>query len=200
MTDNDPNEFHLVALDPGGTIGWAHFIIDARAFSRPEASILRNLLFWDSGEFTGQEESNIEQCLTLIRSARYGKGPFVCKTDVIIEDFDLVQTLGGKNLLSPVRITAVLNWECPRQFGLRPIIQARQMRTNVTRERLRNWGFGSRFRKDEFAAMQHAVTWLRRIKQKSRMRPWKLSDGASANAYWDCACEDGNRCDIRHSH
>lgn len=194
-----PNLFNIVAIDPGGTIGWAHFLLDFKAFSRPEHSVLRNLLFWDSGEFTGTEEDNISECLDLIRKARYGKGPFTSATDVVIEDFDLVQTIGGKNLLSPVRIAAVLNWECPRQFAIRPVMQARQMRTNVTKPRLAAWGFGSRFRKDEFAAMQHAVTWLRRVKQKSRVQPWKLEDNQTSNADWDCACERGKPCDIRHS-
>lgn len=194
-----PNQYHLVTIDPGGTVGWAHFIFDFRAFSRPEHRLLRWLHFWDCGEFTGQEHDTIEQCLTLIQSARFGKGPFVSKTDVVGEDFDLVQTIGGKNLLSPVRINAVLDWECPRRFGIAYKYQSRQLRTNVTKERLQMWGFGSRLRRNEFAAMQHAIVYLRRLKQQSRNNnPWKLEDTQTTNADWDCACEDGNPCDIRH--
>ena len=196
---NRPNLYHLVAIDPGITIGWAVFIFDFRAFSRPEHRLLRWLLFWDCGEFTGQEEETLSECLTLIRKCRYGAGPFVSKTDVVIEDFDLVQTIGGKqNLLSPVRNAAVLNWECPRQFGIRPVMHPRQIRTNITKNRLRAWGFGSRLRRNEFAAMQHAIVYLRRLKQQSLSRPWKLEDQQTTNARWDCACEDGKRCDIRH--
>jgi hypothetical protein len=197
--DNHPNEYHLITIDSGGTVGWAHFVFHCRAFSRPEHRLLRWLLSWDCGEFTGQEHDTLSECLDLIRSARFGNGPFVSKTDVVGEDFDLVQTIGGKNLLSPVRINAVLDWECPRQFGIQYKYQARQLRTSVTKERLRMWGFGTRLRRNEFAAMQHAIVYLRRLKKESRMRPWKLSDNTSANARWDCACEDGKRCDIRHS-
>ena len=35
-----PGEYHLIMFDPGGTIGWAHFVLDFRAFSRPEHKAL----------------------------------------------------------------------------------------------------------------------------------------------------------------
>ena len=200
-----PNEYHLAVFDPGGTIGWAHFIVDYRAFSRPEHKVLRYLKSWDCGEFTGQEHEQLDDALALVRRAHFGDMPYTTRTDVVSEDFELTQLVGGNNLLSPVRINAVLDWECRKQ-GLRLRLQKRQARTNVTPERLMEFGFkstGKRWTttgrgKDAFAAMQHGVVSLRRTKEESRSRPWKLSDTISSNASWDCACELGRRCDLTH--
>jgi hypothetical protein len=203
-----PNEYHLVVFDPGGTIGWAHFIIDCRAFSRPEHKVLRWLKTWDCGEFTGQEHDQIKEAVALINRAHFGPMPFNSRTDVLSEDFALAQLIGGKELVSPIRINAVLAWECKRQ-GLEFELQDRSQRTQITPERLELFGFeppGKHKRKwsphgpgkDAFAAMQHGVVKLRRIKEQSRSRPWKLSDRTSSNALWDCACERGKRCDLTH--
>lgn len=200
-----PNEFHVVAFDPGGTIGWAHFVVHYKGFSRPEHKVLRYLKSWDCGEFSGTELEQIRDAESLIRRAHYEPMPFTTKTDVVSEDFELTQLIGGNNLLSPVRINAVLQWICHNR-GLKLILQARQMRTQVTPERLQLFGFeppGKRWTttgrgKDMYAAMQHGVTYLRRIKDASRSRPWKLADRISSNAKWDCACEQGKRCDLTH--
>lgn len=193
-----PNEYHIVAFDPGGTIGWAHLVINFRAFSRPEHKVLRYLESWDCGEFNGTEYEQLEEAGRLIYRAHFKPRPYGTRTDVISEDFELTQMIGGKELLSPVRINAVLDWQCRRQ-GLQLWLQARQLRLGITKERLREFGFTGRYRKDEFSAMQHAVTWLRRVKQESIARPWKLSDNLSSNAFWDCACSDKRRpCDLVH--
>ena len=116
---------------------------------------------------------------------------------------ELTQLIGGKNLLSPVRINAVLNWECYRR-AIKFSVQARQLRTNITRERLKLFGFEGKFRKDEFAAMQHGVVWLRRLKQNSIARPWKLGEGGVLNVKWDCSCSKRRerrpvpKCDLIH--
>lgn len=201
-----PNEYHLVFFDPGGTIGWAHFIVDYRAFSRPRNKVLANLISWDCGEFSGTETEQISAAVALIRRAHYEPMPFTTRTDVGTEDFDLKQLIGGKELLSPVRINAVLDWECRKQ-GLTLEYQLPTQRTQMTAERLELCGFHSPLQrrwskhgrgKDAFAAMQHGVTKLRRIKMQSLSRPWKLSDNVSSNAFWDCACERGKRCDLTH--
>jgi hypothetical protein len=209
-----PNEYHLVVFDPGGTIGWAHFVVDFKAFSRPEHKVMRWLKSWNCGEFTGQEHEQLESASRLVYQAHFGSMPFVTRTDVVSEDFELTQLIGGKNLLSPVRINAVIDWEC-RKHGLTLKYQARQLRTSVTAERLALFGFESPFRrngqwsktgsgKDAFAAMQHTVTWLRRTKEESRSKPWKLDDRQTTNARWDCACTRSGtkasrqQCDLIH--
>lgn len=212
------NEYHIVAFDPGGTTGYAHLVLDFRAFSRPGNKALRYLKHWECGEYTGTENEQVGQASRLIWKARFGDMPFNSPTDVLSsglsrsdflsEDFELTQQVGGNNLLSPVRINAKLDWVCA-QWGLKLNLQKRGSRLTQTAERLNAFGFMSPFRnngtwspagrgKDAFAAMQHAVTWLRRVKTESRSRPWKLGEGGRANARWDCACERGRRCDIRH--
>lgn len=209
-----PNEYHLVTFDPGGTIGWSHFTLDCRAFSRPEHKVLRYVKRWECGEFEGTEFQQCQSASQLIWRAKFGDMPYnstadvvsaaYARSDFVSEDFELMQTIGGNNLLSPVRINAVLDYECQR-WGMGLNLQRRSMRTSVTPERLVMYGFkppGRRWTKtskgkDAFAAMQHAIVWLRRVKEASRGRPWKLSDGAH-NTFWDCACDDGVRCTLKH--
>lgn len=195
MSEN-PNEYQLITFDPGAAAtGWAYFIVSYKAFSRPEARVLRWVTFWNCGEFTGQEHAQLGDAVRLLNTPF--RGVYRGRVDIVSEQFDLVQTIGGKNLLSPVRINAVLDWECAKR-GTTLQLQARQLRTNVTKERLRLFGFTDRFRKDEFAAMQHAIKWLQRLKQRARELPWKLADNTKENAYWDCACERGKSCNLRH--
>lgn len=181
------NEYHIVTFDPGGVIGWAHLVIDFRAFLTPRAKVLANLLDWDTGEFNGTEHDNIRECMSLVRNARYGEMPYHAKTDVVSEDFQLTQMVGGHNLLSPVRVNAMLEWECAKVGGVNFILQNRALRTNVTSARLLLAGFAcpltkrgawptSGRGKDSFAAMQHAVTRAKLVKQEANKRPWKLEE------------------------
>lgn len=188
-----PNRYNLIAFDPGGTIGWASFVVHFRAFSRPEHRVLRYVESWDCGEFSGTEHEQVKAALTKVATTRYDPDmPYVSKVEVVTEDFDLVQTVGGKELVSPLRINAVLDFELA-SIGLPLKYQKRQARTGITPERLRAFGFDGRWvtngrGKDAFAAMQHAVTWLRRLKAESDKRPWKLEDNTKTNAFWDCIC------------
>jgi hypothetical protein len=170
------NLFQVVAFDPGGIIGWAHFVIHKRAFINPKNNWHDYVLGWRTGEFKGTEYEQIEQAIERVHAARFGKPPFVSDTHVVSEDFDLVQTIGGKDLLSPVRINAALDYACRKFYALEVQLQSRTMRTNQTKERLHNWGFWPCKGKDSFAAMQHAVTWIRRTKLKANERPWKLTE------------------------
>jgi len=167
------NEFHIVAFDPGGVIGWAHLVIDFRAFITPRSKVLANLLDWNTGELKGTEHANIAECVKLVRQARYGEMPYHSKTDVVTEDFELTQLVGGHNLLSPVRLNAILEWEITQVGGVNFVYQKRQLRTGVTRERLKLMGLRPTG-KDSFAALQHGITWARRVKQEANKRPWKL--------------------------
>jgi hypothetical protein len=167
------NEYHIVTFDPGGVIGWAHLVIHYNAFITPQAKVLANLIRWDTGEFYDTEHANIQQCISLVRAARYGEMPFHSKTHVVTEDFELTQIIGGHNLLSPVRINAILEWEVAKIGGVHFAYQKRQMRTNITRERLKMTGLKPKG-KDSFAALQHAIVWARLIKAQANERPWKL--------------------------
>jgi hypothetical protein len=168
------NEFHVVFFDPGGHTGWAHLTVHVRAFTKPENKVLPNILSWYTGEFSGPEHDQLRACTELINSARYGEMPYNSRIAVGSEDFTLTQMIGGEELLIPVRMNAVLAWECQRLYGTSLILQARQMRTGVTKDRLKLWNLWPVVGKDAFAAMQHALTYVRRIKQESIRHPWKL--------------------------
>jgi hypothetical protein len=197
------NEFRLLTFDPGAAAsGWARFIVDIRAFSRPEHKLLRWIKSWDCGEFTGPEQSQLSDMVTAVQRNLDDQIPYLMY-QVVSEDFDLTQMIGGKNLLSPVRMNAVLGWECHKR-AVKFHLQNRSLRTSVTPSRLTQFGF-DRYRwktsgagKDMFAAMQHGITWLRNTKKSSRSHPWKLSERSTLNAYYDCDCADGKPCDLAH--
>lgn len=173
-------EYHLVTFDPGGRIGWAYFAVKREAFMQPRAKLLPNIIEWHTGEFRDTEYYNLDRCAALMKRARWDNEGRVFETGVVVEDFELTQMTGGDNLLSPVRQIAVIQWEAKRRCGLSVgtlaypdgfFKQKRQLRLGVTRERLKEWGFSSKG-KDSFAAMQHGITWLRRIKLEANKRPW----------------------------
>lgn len=167
-------QYHAVVFDPGGKTGYAAFSLSKLVFIDPAAKVLAHIRWWDTGEFTGTERQILQQCIDLAHRAKYGGMPFNADTDAVSEDFDLVQTLGGKELLSPVRINAVLDWTLTG-MGIPFHLQNRSMRTNVTPARLRRWGFKPAG-KDSLAALQHGLVWLRRLKKESIRKPWRLTE------------------------
>lgn len=194
--DDPMNKFHLTWFDPGAAAtGWASFIVDFRAFSRPENYVQEHVFWWDCGEYKGPEHTQMFDAVHGIQHtvSNWGKNVPLLQYEVGGEDFDLVQTIGDKhNILSPVRWNAVMAWECSK-LGLTYRLQDRAMRTGITRKRLREYGYWKPMGKDAFAAMQHALTRLKAIKLESKKRPWKLSTKSILNAYYDCRCSNPAR-------
>lgn len=166
------NELHVIAFDPGGRTGWAHFVVDVRAFSHPREYVLKNLLEWRTGEFEGTEHDQVRACLDLIRASRYSDGRMDARYEILTEDFELTQLLGGKDLLIPVRMNAILEYQLVGNFHLPLLYQNRSMRTSVTRPRLKLWGIWPMKGKDSFAAVQHGLTYLKRLKVKADEISW----------------------------
>lgn len=190
------NEYRILWYDPGGTLGWAMLGFDRRAFSRPEHTILGNLNFWDCGEFSGAEQEVLRQAVGLIDETINAVGFIGCCIGG--EDFDKTNTPGSEeNVFSPVRQNAVLEWECGKR-GVSYQYQKRSIRTSVTKKRLKLWGFEGRLKRNEFAAIQHAIVKARRIKDQSIRSPWKLNTKDIHGAYWDCACARKKKCDLVH--
>lgn len=200
-----PDTLSILWFDPGGITGWAHLCLDVRAFSRPSNKALKFLRYWECGEFEGDEHTICRSAIDLVWNTKFGGG----RTSPVVvgsEQFDLVQTLGGNELLSPVRINAVIDYGVAA-YGVRMEYQQRGERLQQTAQRLEAFGFegwpNGRWTttgrgKDAFAAMQHAVTKLRRMKAYSKKAPMRLSRGENPNGRWDCACDSGRPCDIRH--
>lgn len=209
------NELHITWFDGGAAAsGWADVVIDVKAFARPERKVLPYVRSWNCGEFRGTDNEQYRAAVAHIDHKLSHRGLNVSYLRIRVggEDFDLVQTVGSKdNLLSPVRFNAVMDWECGKR-GIAYQYQARQLRTGVTPDRLRMFlaplikrGIGKERRwsvsgrgKDAFAAMQHMITDLRRLKKESLSQPWKLGDGDALNTHYDCACYRGKRCDLSH--
>lgn len=201
MPTTNSNEFHVTWFDGGGSTGFGHACLDRKAFSRPDHHWEDYVNWWDCGEFTGPETGRMTEAVRWVSSILDEVS--YLSYHVGGEDFDLVQTIGrDEDLLSPVRFNAVLDWECQKR-GLKYRYQKRSIRTSVTPARLNNFGFEGRWvktgkGKDAFAAMQHLVVYIRRLKKESIGHPWKLNDGDIHGAYWDCRCSRGRKCDLIH--
>lgn len=181
MNPIDSNTFVLLWFDPGGAAtGWFMAGVDVRAFSRPEEKILRHLLFWDCGEIPGPRTAMLSRLIhrvgEVVQLARYSKRvvPPCPALHIGTEGFDLTQIKGSsENLLSPVEINAVLDWECHKR-GVQLLYQKPNARLSITRERLKLYGFEGTFHKDEFSATQHGVVHLKNLKRQSISAPWKV--------------------------
>src|SRR3954469_17182017 len=98
------NKLYLTWFDGGGTTGWADFVVDFRAFSRPENYVQEYLYQWRCGEFTGNDNAIYTAATAHIKEklALFGENISYMQYIVGGEDFDLVQTIGDKkNVLSP---------------------------------------------------------------------------------------------------
>lgn len=167
------NLHHFLWFDPGGTMGWAYCRIRREAFVYRDERVLSNVEQWRSGELTGTERQVIQKGVDMVRKLVYSTSFLL--VDIGTEDFDLVQTRGGKeNVLSPVRINAVLDWEVGN-CGAKLHYQNRALRTSQTRERIKAFGIPSPKGKDALAAMQHLVYRVRTVKKASMAKPWKMN-------------------------
>jgi hypothetical protein len=162
------NYLNLVAIDPGGVSGWAHFIV-------PRASMFRDapseIVDWGTGEVYGDEDSQAIELARLVREIQgmdYKLGPAV-----IIEDFDFGSPLRDPEVYSPVRVAAKLKLlhHMHLMDDSRIVMQSRTTAmSTATDERLKKWGFykpGSEHEKD---ATRHGITALRRAKRKRAFR------------------------------
>lgn len=169
------NHLHVLTYDPGGVTGWAHYVVHRQAFIHRKATILGNLLHFSTGNYRGTELEQVLQACAMIRKRRYQSNGahILSEWRVVTEAFELTQIIGGKELLSPVRIASMMEYAFSQNFQLPLEYQSRSLRTNVTRERAKRWGLWWEG-KDSFTAVQHGIVYLRRLKQQSIRKPWEL--------------------------
>lgn len=155
----EPEPFYVLAFDPGGTTGWAVFGIWPEAMSDPAQPILGNVAFWSAGQFTGPEDDQVDQMISLVEA-------WPEESDIAVEDFILRQFTMARDLLAPVRVTAAF------KYALRPRTFTRQQPSlamrSVTDDRLKAWGFWAPLKGQEHArdAVKHAITRLRLLKEQ----------------------------------
>lgn len=170
------NTFRTIWFDCGsGATGYAFFSIDGVAFTSYKHNVMDHIIMWKTGELTGTENEIAHKALKLCYQARFSPYPFISNLVIGLESFQIRQTIGGDELLSPVRINAKIDYGCILNGCPEPIYQSPSLRTGVTKDRLKRWGFHWKG-KDSFAAMQHAIVYLRRLKKETDQRPWILKE------------------------
>lgn len=178
---HDPNDLPLsaqiIAIDPGGTTGWTLMSVhpDSLDPGCPNIGILSNIEMFVHGQVdcgslkgnlgtgrtkgvsTSGESAGVNELLGLIRS-----WPGAA---VLIEDFVLRQMNQSRDLLSPVRITSVIDhwlWTNGRAEAFKQ--QPSEAKSTATDQRLKAWGLyssegGLQHARD---ADRHAITFFRK--------------------------------------
>lgn len=154
--------YQVVPYDPGGVTGWAVFQVHDIAMRDPGYKILENIAYWTAGQFSGEENSQVDEMVELAEQWD--------EATLVVESFILRQFSMDPALLSPVRISAAFDWAVrPR----RVMYQAPSLAmTSVTDDRLRDWGFWNPLIGQEHAraAVKHGITWLRAEKNRRMNR------------------------------
>lgn len=175
----------VIALDPGGTTGWTVFQVHPESLSSLDEhrgfSVLKNIVDWKHGQIdcgtkkgnlgtslhagisTTGENAGIGEILGLIRS-----WPGAA---IVVEDFilDPARFNTGRDLLSPVRITAGINYDLWLQGRDYFVQSASLAKTTCKDEQLKAWGLysssgGLNHARD---ADRHALTFLKRAARLS---------------------------------
>lgn len=159
----------VIAVDPGGTTGWALACFDPKAFLEDGPKLLSSVRFWTCGQVDGSEDSQVETLVSLLAAWP--------QADVVVEDFLLREFRMGRELLAPVRVTAKLEYamrgtgEAGSWNGSGPgrrfyLQQPALAKSAVTDHRLKLSGFyeptiGKVHARD---AVRHLLTFARRKK------------------------------------
>jgi hypothetical protein len=172
----------VIGIDPGGTTGWSVMVVHPEALVDKEVPILGNIQYHGNGEIAAipnngksvkaLELSNAERlCVRALLADVLVRWP---GSALIIEDFLLRKRTMDRELLSPVRLTAVLEWEVENLDLHMHLVrqQPSQAKTVATDERLRQWGLYKRAGGMQHArdADRHSITFLRSAKQKGSIR------------------------------
>lgn len=154
----------VVALDPGGTTGWSVLAVHPESLVDVEIPILANIEHWAQGQSVGHEHKQEAELVELLDAWP--------DAAVVIERFVLRKMLRGEELLSPVRITAVLEFELSKSGRVAFKQQPSEAKGTATDDRLRAWSLYRREGGEEHArdATRHGITFLRRAKERPKLR------------------------------
>ena len=161
-TSGDPT---VIWFDPGGVSGWCVFSIHPEALVDPQCLLLQNVTHFACGQFVGTEFDMVDQMLELCDiwpGAAVGT-----------EQFKLRKFSQDDNLLVLVRLNAALAYELRRHRERRLWRQSPSLAfTTVNESRLKAWGYWEPTigQKDARAAVQHGLTFLKRLKTQPKLR------------------------------
>lgn len=170
---------NLFAVDPGGTTGWAVFWIPTANMILRGVDVLEDVEF-ECGQWDGSEDAQADAFASEISGLEC---PF------IFEDFLLRQFRRDRDLLSPVRVMAKMEYVLWRQradalggvtsnshpYPVRKQ-QASLAKSTVTDERLKKWNLWVTGMPHARDALRHGVTFLRRAKTDARLARWAWPD------------------------
>lgn len=166
----------VVAFDNGGVTGWAVWSVHPEALLDSEVKILDNVENHTWGQIDARgPDAEVACTKASVEVVRGWPG-----SAVLMEDFILQMFSKGRDLLTPVRLNAMLDYALEVELGIH--VTHRQMpseaKTAITDERLKLWGFYSRAGGMEHSrdADRHAILFLRKAKDPQR--------GALRRAVW----------------
>jgi hypothetical protein len=153
LDEEEPDGFQVISLDPGGTTGWAIFQVHPEAMTGDVSiPVMANIEWWDAGEFTGLQDDQIDQILTMV-----GEWPHA---RLVTEDFHLRQV---NAVLDPVEINAILRWACRPRYWVKQ--QGSLAMGTVTDDRQKAWGYWVPGKPHARDAIKHNITFLKRRKE-----------------------------------
>jgi hypothetical protein len=148
--------FTVIAIDPGVTTGWALFAIDKKAMADPSQKLLSHVMCWRAENLEGDENAQASTLLSLLRSRP--------SAHVVVEDFTLRKFTRDRELLSPVRIAAKLDYGMYLERREIAWQQPSLAMSTLTDERLKGIGLWDRLSAHQRDAIRHALTYLRRAR------------------------------------
>ena len=174
----------VISIDPGGTTGWSVMVVHPEALVDPKVPILSNIEHRDNGQIRAmpvplgkakvkvRDLSHEERaCIRILMHDVIERWPGAV---IVIEDFILRKSGMSRELLSPVRLTAALEWAIdalPVPYEIVRQTPSEAMQT-ATDERLKKWGLYARAGGQQHArdADRHSITFMRKAKYSGGVR------------------------------
>jgi hypothetical protein len=161
--------FTVVAFDPGGTTGWCVMSVEPRHLLGTKP-VHKKLAHFACGQIAGGENSQADEMYDLLDL--WDDSAWLC------EDFIVRKFLRHREFLSPVRITARIEYRMSHAYPFRPMFkqQPALAMSAVTDDRQKEWGLWSIGQPHARDATKHALTFLMRARESARMRlaAWPL--------------------------
>ena len=172
--ETDPDQYIVLAVDPGGTTGWCVVGVHPDALSGdPEIRILENVEFWTCGQFEGAENDQSDEIVELVATWPSAR--------LVLEEFILRKPSMGRELLSPVRISAVIDWAVRPRYWVRQ--QPALAMTTITDDRQKDMGLWVPGKEHARDAIKHAFTFLKRQRERQIQSTMRFRKSAEA-ARW----------------
>lgn len=152
------DDYQVIALDPGGTTGWAVFSVHPDAMTGdPDIQVFGeygNVIWWKAGQFTGKQDDQIDEIVDLVRAWPYAR--------LVTEDFNIRQQ---NVLLDPAEINAAVRWATRPRYWVKQ--HASLAMSTVTDQRQKDWGYWIPGKEHARDAVKHAITFLKRKKEQA---------------------------------